>query len=217
MDRKKQRIFSVIIGLILAGLVLVIGVRVIQRRASQAAQPASYTVKRISATSCQISAVTETDEPITSRYGEVSPTFFFRFDPSQITPQGDGRYLQEATIEQLGEGRITFVVENYENISTTCDPFSGAASNVDTSATESILPTAAPEPTAADLPTATPTIEPTAAPAATELPLEKAVAFFEATENSEAFIGECVEEFKATYVGLVQVCGAGYQQHTAAN
>ncbi|MBP9798000.1 hypothetical protein KBC70_02535 [Candidatus Woesebacteria bacterium] len=215
MDKKKQHIVSIVIGIILTVLLLIIGVRIVQRRSSQASEPTSFSAQRTDADSCKITAITQSDEGILVRYGAASPTFFYRFSPENVAPQGDGSYIQEATIDQLSESRVTFVVEGHENITAACDPFSGAASATDTqSGNDSILPTA--EPTVE--PSAAPTVEPTVdVPEEQEaLTVEAAAAFYE--DNPNEPMAGCVKEFENEYLGLASACGkAYYQRDTTSN
>lgn len=215
MDKKKQHIVSIVIGIILTVLLLIIGVRIVQRRSSQASEPTSFSAQRTDADSCKITAITTSDEGGLIRYGAASPTFFYRFSPENVAPQGDGTYIQEATIDQLSESRVTFVVEGHENITAACDPFSGAASATDTqSGNDSILPTA--EPTIE--PTAAPALEPTSVPPVEEqeaLTVEAAAAFYE--DNTNATMAVCVKEFENEYLGLASACGKAYYQRDTTN
>lgn len=216
MERKKQRIVSIIIGVILAVLLITIGVRFVQRRASKASQPESITAQRVDADTCKVSAVTSTDEPLLIKYGSTTPTFFYRIEPSQIAPQGNGKYLQEAQIDQVGEEQVTFTVENFENISTICEPFSNTAGTQDTTANNNVIPTEALSPTAALSEEPSPTQAPEITKSSVEkegLSMEKATTYYQ--EHPDAFISACVDEFKDTYMGLAQICGAAYQKHKA--
>lgn len=125
MDKKKQRVISIIIGVILASLLLYIGVRVVQQRVSKASLPENLTASRVDADTCKISATTKTDEPVLLKYGETAATFYFRMEAQNIQPQADGSFLQEADINNLGAGKIMFLVENSEDVQTTCEPFTG--------------------------------------------------------------------------------------------
>lgn len=213
MDKKKQHIVSIIIGVVLTVLLLIIGVRIVQRRSSQASEPTSFSAQRTDADSCKITAITKSDEGILVRYGAASPTFFYRFSPENVAPQGDGSYTQEATIDQLSESRVTFVVEGHENITAACDPFSGSASTTDTkSGNDVILPTSAPT----EEPTAAPTLEPTQELAKEQeaLTVEAAAAFYE--DNATGTMAECVKEFEGDYLGLASACGKAYYQKSEA-
>lgn len=217
MDKSKKHIASVIIGIVLTGLLIFIGFGIVQRRASQASEPTTFSAVRVDADSCKVTAVTKSDEPILLRYGAASPTFFFRYDAANVTPQGDGSYTQEAQIDQLSESRVTFVVEGHENITAACDPFSGSASTTDTkSGNDALLPTSAPT-AAPEEPTATPTPSPadttTAAKEQEALTVEAAAAFYE--DNTSASMSDCVKEFESDFLGLASACGKAYYQKTS--
>ncbi len=217
MDKKKQHIVSVIIGLILTLLLVIIGVRIVQRRSSQASEPTSLSAQRTDQDSCKLSATTKSDDPILVRYGAASPTFFFRFEPANVSPQGDGSYIQEASIDQLSESRVTFVVEGHENVTAACDPYSGSASTTDTqSGNDSILPTSVPT-AVPDEPTTAPTIAPELESSDEQeaLTIEAAAAFYE--DNPDTFMSDCVKEFEGQYLGLASACGKAYYQKSEAN
>lgn len=217
MDKSKKHVASIIIGVVLTGLLLFIGFGVVQRRASQASEPTTFSAVRVDADSCKVTAVTKSDEAILLRYGAASPTFFFRFDAGNVTPQGDGSYTQESQIDQLSESRVTFVVEGHENITAACDPFSGSASTSDTkSGNDAILPTSAPT-AIPDEPTAAPTSAPIEVTTEEQegLTVEAAAAFYE--DNTDASMSDCVKEFEGEYLGLASSCGKAYYQQEAAD
>ena len=190
--------------------------RQVQRRSSQASEPTSLSAQRTDLDSCKITVITKSDEPVLLRYGATAPTFFFRFEGANVTPQGDGSYTQEASIDQLSESRVTFVVEGHENITAACDPYSGSASTTDTkSGNDSILPTSAPT-AIPDEPTTAPTSVPVQLTAEQDaLTVEAATAFYE--DNADAFMSDCVKEFEGEYLGLASACGKAYYQKPSSS
>lgn len=230
MDQKKQHAVSIVIGLVLAGLLVYIGVRVVQQRSSQASLPENLTATRLDADTCTVSATTKTDEPLLLKYGETAATFYFRMEPSNIQPQSDGTYLQEADINNISSGKMMFILESDENIQTTCEAF---VEEQPQAADESESTASNLDSTAADVPESTqsePEIidstdeESTAVPTPTEsessssssdglektaLTRDLADAYFD--ENPNADFTGCVEEFKADYYALIQVCNEAWR------
>jgi hypothetical protein len=214
MEKKKQRIISVVIGLVLASLLIYIGVRIIQQRASRASQPTSFAAERVDVDTCRITASTVTDEPLLLRYGESAPTFYYRMEAVNIEPQSDGSYKQEADVNNLGSGQISFLVEGHEDSQTTCDPFTGSAGSEDSDAGSDPLldgPASSPQLTtpAETEPDETPTPTDPASVSKTALDQETADAYFDDNSNADA-VG-CFNEFKDDYYGVVQMCNQAWR------
>ena len=210
MDKKTQRIVSIVIGLILAGLLLYIGFRIVQQRASRASVPESFTASRVDIDTCRISASTLSDEPLLVRYGETSPTFYYRMESSNITPQADGTYLQEADVNNLGDGSITFLVENHEDISTICEPFTGSAGGDDTDDSLSGFEGTGDLTEPTEVPVEDDDIEEVVEVISLEaLTLDQAEAFFENNPNDDVI--DCTNEFKDDYISFIQPCNAAWR------
>lgn len=224
MDKKKQRILSIIIGLILASLLIYIGVRVLQQRASRASVPESFTAERIDSDTCRITAKTQTDEALLFRYGETTPTFYYRMEAANITPDADGTYIQEADVNNLGSGQITFLVENHEDVSTTCEPFTGSSDTPsDDTAPVGLQDTTGGQQTVPQ-PTAIPVVEePVVEDPVVDEPVEvvskealtkaEADAYFESNPNNDVI--DCANEFKEDYLSYIQVCNEAWRDSTA--
>lgn len=217
MEKRKQRIVSIIIGLVLASLLIYIGVRILQQRSSRASIPESFTVERIDTDTCRPTLITRTDEPVLLRYGESAPTFYFRFEATDIEEQPDGTFQQQADVNNVGSGQITFLIEGQEDAQAMCDVSTNAAAEKDTKADADPLldggvisqapePTAAPEPTLAlEEPT------PTDAPAKSGLPKATADEYFAKSGNEDADFIDCFNEFKDDNYGVVQVCNEAWR------
>lgn len=221
MERKKQRIVSLIIGLILAALLIYIGVRIVQRRSSRASQPETFTVERVDATTCRPTAVTLTDTPILLRYGETAETFYFRYEASNIEKKEDGTFSQVADVRNLGAGQINFLVEGHEDIKAVCDAFSSASGDTGSADEPDALagsdeplvePTTTPEITEAPVEEAPdPTPTEAVSTSRTGLPKATADAFFAEDANSDADFTDCNDEFQDEYYGVVQVCNEAWR------
>lgn len=228
MDRGAQKVVSAIIGIILSGLLVYIGYQIVSQRASQASQPENFTCERVDVDTCRCSGLTKSDEPLLLRYGETSPTFYYRMESVNIEPQADGTYKQEADINNLGSGQVSFLVENHEDIQTSCPAYTASAGSDDTSSDDSdiagIEPISSPQPTTRqpEDPVAQPTITPDdsdeVTPTDTPDPLKRepltrpvADAFFADSGNADADAQDCFEEFKDDYYGVVQVCNEAWR------
>lgn len=204
MNKKAQRIASIIIGLVLAILLVYVGVRIVQQRGSQASEPINIQASRLDVDTCRITVTTRSDEPALLRYGESALTFYHRMQPENIEPGPDGNYEQVADISNISAQQVTFIVENFEDIQAQCQPYTSSSGSSDSEAgLEDILPTQAPEPTSVPEPTENEPA-PTAGISKVGLDADTAEAYFDA--NSGATINDCVDEFKEDYYGVVQVC-----------
>lgn len=204
MNKKAQRIASIIIGLVLAVLLVYVGIRIVQQRGSQASEPINIQASRLDVDTCRVTVTTRSDEPALLRYGESALTFYHRMQPENIEPGPDGNYEQVADISNISAEQVTFIVENFEDTQAQCQPYTSStgSSDSDTSLDE-ILPTSAPEPTSVPEPTESAPEEPSSV-SKVGLDADTAEAYFNA--NSGATINECVDEFKQDYYGVVQVC-----------
>lgn len=217
MEKKKQRIISAVIGVILASLLVYIGFRIVSQRASQASQPESFSCARVDIDTCRCSGITKSDVPLLLRYSE---TFYFRMESVNIEPQADGTYKQEADINNLGSGQIPFFVENHEDVRTSCDPYTASAGSEDPKTDSDPLldndPVSSPQPTTVQSLEPTDALEEPEPTEATSLEREAldrdtADAFFEDSGNADADAQDCFEEFKADYYGVVQVCNESWR------
>jgi len=239
MDKKKQHIISIIIGVILATLLLYIGVRVVQQRASKASQPENLTATRVDVDTCKISATTRSDEPILLKYGETAATFYFRMEAQNIQPQADSTFVQEADINNLGSGKVMFVVENNEDIQTTCEPFSGDSADItadghasdaagspagtgsvsdttssldDTSAADDATLSPTPtEPEVIDSSDEESALTPTPTGSLVKVALTRTIADAYFKDNPTADFTGCMTEFKDDYYAIVQVCNEAWR------
>lgn len=230
MDQKKQHIVSVIIGIILAGLLVYIGVRIVQQRTSRASLPENLTATRLDADTCTVSASTKTDEPLLLKYGETAATFYFRMEPSNIQPQSDGTYLQEADINNISSGKMMFILENDENVQTTCEAYveeePSASANADEptspNASDALTDSTSEEPTPTEPEiidstdesstiTPTPTTSTSTDDSLVKTALTRALADAYFDDNPDADFTGCMEEFKSDYYALVQVCNEAWR------
>ncbi len=229
MDKKKQHVASIVIGLILAGLLVYIGVRVVQQRSSQASLPENLTATRLDADTCTVSATTKTDEPLLLKYGETAATFYFRMEPSNIQPQSDGTYLQEADINNISSGKMMFILESDENVQTTCEAFveeqpqvaeesENSTANPESTPDEAVEPTQS-EPEIIDstdeestaVPTPTESMSSSADDSLEKTALTRDLADAYFVENPDADFTGCVEEFKSDYYELLQLCNEAWR------
>lgn len=223
MDKRKQRIASIIIGLILAGLLVVIAVRVIQERASRASAPTSFSATRIDVDSCRITMTTMTDDPGLLQYGSPGNlTFYHRFDESQVTPNSDGTFTQEADVNDLSEDSVEFMVVGHEDARAICAPYTGSTGGQDTSAGKTGIdaldsqdavaqptePPSVPDEPITD--TDTDLDDPDGDEDYTPLTIELAREFFQQNEGSDAT--ECWDEFKANYTSYVHPCAQAWKE-----
>ena len=217
MEKRKQRVISIIIGLILASLLIYIGVRVVQQRGTRASQPERVTADRKDNDTCELSAITLTDNPVLFRYGN----FYYRMEQTDIAKQADGAFLQKADVNNISPGQVTFIVEGHEEMQAICDPFTNSAGTSDTNAgTDPLLEGNAlntdPEPTTEPEAEADPTPaepEPTTAPSISKSGLTRDMAdeFFADPDNDEADFIDCIHEFEDDYRGTVQVCNEAWR------
>ena len=219
MDKKKQKLVSMVIGLVLALLLVVIGVRVIQRRASRASAPQNFSVSRVSETSCLATWTSEHGDVSAwlVRYGENegSMPFFHRPEEPDMSSLGDGTYQIKTEINNLSENKINFVIEGYEEARASCDPYTGSAGSEDSTAGTGLDivqddggPINTPPPTSVPEPTEEP--EPTKGAVIVKSALSKADADAFFNEQSDAGntvdVTDCWDNFGDDYISYVQPC-----------
>ena len=96
-------------------VLLIIGVRIVQRRSSQASEPTSFSAQRTDADSCKITAIIKSDEGILVRYG-AAHQLFLSFFTRKCCSTRRWKLYPRGNHWSLSESRVTFVVEGHENI-----------------------------------------------------------------------------------------------------
>jgi len=201
MNKKTQRVVSIVIGLILASLLLYIGWRIVQRRQSRASTPVKL--------SCTVQGsngvVTWQDSNAAIEiiaYGTVSSGTYPFLCEEENTPESadGGMYTHECTIGPLVSGSQYAV--SIGEITTECAG--------DTAVGEPALqpievaPTTKMEPTEGAI---TPASEPI--DLSVLLPEDEVTAYFE--DNPDASVSDCVTHFSSkNYTGLGQMCSEAW-------
>ena len=199
MNKRIQRIVSIIIGLIIAALLIYIGWRIIQRRQSRATTPVELQCE-IQGTNGTVTWRDANPEIEIISYGTVSSDSYPFLCEEENTPTSgeEGLYDHTCTIGPLVSG--TNYAVSIGDVTAQC-----SASETTEEAVISIEPTSEPQPTEAPSPTPEQNVEVTPVQDTQLLPQEKVTAYFD--ENEDATIEGCVNEFASeNYTGLGQMC-----------
>lgn len=202
MNKKTQRVVSIVIGLILASLLLYIGWRIVQRRQSRASTPAELSCK-VQGSNGVVTWQDSNAEIEIMAYGTVSGASYPFLCEEENTPEpaDGGMYAHQCIIGPLVSGSQYAVSIGEITMDCAGDTVVGEPAINETE----VKPTVILQPIRG----AEVTPEAEVAEPSVLLPENEVEAYFE--DNPEASMGDCVAHFAPkNYSGLGQMCSEAW-------